>query len=402
MGSLVFVPSCDARFVTLTRRSLLQLLTASTAGCCWGSTRSPNVENISPPLPPPLPTPVSLATFDPARTFVLSVSVLSFAHEDMFPSFPTEGRRDDVLDAAFLARGVSPTNLMRLRDTEATREGILRAITAFLARVPQGADVVFYYAGHGYRDDAGSTYFAAHDTGEAVASGVRHDEVLRLFEGRRALFLIDCCFSGALGAEVLRAHAAQRFAVLASSLASEISTGAWTFTDAVIQGLQGAAPCDTDHDGTITLANLADFAESELAFTDGQLATYARTESFSRDFVIAPAAPMPCARFGEHVEVRWNRRWWPATIQGQSADGTLVHYAGFERSDDEVVSSERIRPYAPEMHAVGTAVDVRWHGEWFPAVVLEARLGIHRIHYENFGDVWDEWVSRERIRSRRA
>jgi hypothetical protein len=391
--------------VTLTRRSLLQLLATSTAGCCFGSPVEPMAPGPDEP-PPPVEVLEEAArtAFAPAETYVLSIGVLAFQHEEMFSSFPSEGRRDDVLVETFIVRGVPTQQVVRVRDAMATRAGILAALDAMLARLPLGADFVFYYAGHGYRDDAGSTYFAAYDTGEESSSGVGHDEVLARLDasGRRALFLIDCCYSGALGETVLRAHATQPYAVLASSLASELSTGAWTFTDAVIEGLNGAAHCDADHDGAVTLANLADYAESELAFADGQLATYACTARFPSQFLLAPASALPFARFGEHVEVQWRRRWWPAKILAQQSEGFLVHYVGFESTSDEVVPLDRIRPYAPEMHAVGSAVDVRWHGEWFPAVVLEARLGIHRIHYEGFEASWDEWVSRARIRLRRA
>ena len=385
-----------------TRRAVLHLMAASATGCCFGVPTAP-VEPTEPRTTPlPMPAVPSAAAFTPVSTHVFSIGVLSYAHNDLFPSFPAAGRRDDVLVDAFVARGVLPSSIVRVRDAEATRAGILTQLDAMLARLPSTADLVVYFAGHGFRDTDGRTYFAAFDTGEEASSGVSHEELLSSVGARanRVLFLIDCCYSGALGELVLATQPNARFAVLASSLASEISTGAWTFTDAVIEALHGAAVCDTDHDGRITLADVANYAESELAFADGQLATYVRTAGFPSEFLLGPAGVLPFARFGENVEVAWRNRWWPAKIVDRVGEGFLVHYVGFEQDADEVVSLDRIRPFAPLTHEVGTSVQVRWHGEWFPAVVTQARLGLHRVHYDGFSDAWDEWVSRPRIRLR--
>jgi Agenet domain len=50
---------------------------------------------------------------------------------------------------------------------------------------------------------------------------------------------------------------------------------------------------------------------------------------------------------------------------------------------------------------VGERVDVEWHDSWFPAVIVERRGERFLIHYDGYGDEWDELVSLERIRARR-
>jgi hypothetical protein len=48
-------------------------------------------------------------------------------------------------------------------------------------------------------------------------------------------------------------------------------------------------------------------------------------------------------------------------------------------------------------------VEVEWHGSWWPAVVVEKRGGSRwLVHYEGYGDDWDEVVGSDRIRERRA
>jgi hypothetical protein len=47
-------------------------------------------------------------------------------------------------------------------------------------------------------------------------------------------------------------------------------------------------------------------------------------------------------------------------------------------------------------------VEVEWRGSWWPAVVLEQRGARWLVHYEGYGNEWDEVVARERIRERSA
>ena len=54
---------------------------------------------------------------------------------------------------------------------------------------------------------------------------------------------------------------------------------------------------------------------------------------------------------------------------------------------------------APDPYPVGTAVEVSWVGEWYPATILKIEDGRYFIHYTDYADSWNEWVDRERIRS---
>lgn len=56
----------------------------------------------------------------------------------------------------------------------------------------------------------------------------------------------------------------------------------------------------------------------------------------------------------------------------------------------------------PDTRASGDRVDVEWRGSWYPAVLLERRGDGWLVHYEDFGDEWDETVGRARIRDRRG
>lgn len=48
---------------------------------------------------------------------------------------------------------------------------------------------------------------------------------------------------------------------------------------------------------------------------------------------------------------------------------------------------------------VGSKIEVEWHGRYYPATVLATTPdGKTRIHYDGYGDEWDEDVGEDRIR----
>ena len=50
---------------------------------------------------------------------------------------------------------------------------------------------------------------------------------------------------------------------------------------------------------------------------------------------------------GDLVEVEWRGSWWPATLVERRAARWLVHYDGYAKDWDEVVTLRRIRDRGP-------------------------------------------------------
>jgi hypothetical protein len=46
----------------------------------------------------------------------------------------------------------------------------------------------------------------------------------------------------------------------------------------------------------------------------------------------------------------------------------------------------------------GDLVQVEWNGSWYKARVLEINQDTYKIHYEGYGDEWNEWVTATRIK----
>jgi hypothetical protein len=131
---------------------------------------------------------------------------------------------------------------------------------------------------------------------------------------------------------------------------------------------------------------------------------------------------------GDHVLVDWRGSDYPAVIVGVEGPAKFhVHYDGFSDDWDEVIPTARIRgrlstspspmqagaptksrskpgasgsaaPLPPSVYRVGDRVRVEWHGSIYTANVVQV-LGDdrYRVHYEGYGNEWDEDIALSRI-----
>jgi hypothetical protein len=342
------------------------------------------------------------SAWEPARTWAFIVGVLEWRHDDIYSPFPKEQRRDAQLVKLLGERGVPKGQICYLQDRQATTEAITKALAEHLAGAAPGDTLLLYYCGHGAMAEGGEVLFASYDADDGENPGwpvaAIPEAVEKHFKGAQAILLADCCHSGHLADAVSAQRRRVAYAVLGSSLASELSTGNWTFTEAVLAALQGEAYTDGDGSATITLVELASHMESELAFAEEQVATFATTAGFDPQLVLAPARPRRDSRLGRNVVVRSEGAWFAAQVIGVRGDELKVRYYGYDSDDDEWVSPEQVRTPGRPRYPVGATVEVEWKRRWHLATVLDERAGVHQIAYEGYGAEWNEWVSSRRIR----
>lgn len=127
---------------------------------------------------------------------------------------------------------------------------------------------------------------------------------------------------------------------------------------------------------------------------------------------------------GDKVLVEWEKETYPAVILEMNGPRKIkVHYEGYDPVWDETVPQERIKgfndgkaphPKPPQkvqakaldaaktnVYKIGDRVRVEWHGTMYPAVIV----GIvgqerYRIHFDGYGDEWDDTVGLNRIQQR--
>lgn len=353
-------------------------------------------------------------SWDPAHTWVFMVGILQWPKKAGLDSFDTSNRKDLILQNTLLKLGVPGDHIVFLSDKNATLKTINEQLTQLLAKAQSGDFLLTYYCGHGWTSD-GQAFFANYDADDneshcwSVNSFVR--KLAKEFHGSTVLLTADCCHSGALGEEMKRLKTPFNYATCSSSTSAISSTDNWTFSEGIIDCLQGHRYADYDKNGSISFSELATFLQSEMQSIEKQDAAASRSPNFDPDFVIAkvrfPNEPIP-----ELVEVLWrDGGWYPAKVVEKAQAKCKVRWLsiGWDAPDsDEWVEAKNIRPLRKETvklpkataqkWRVGTKVKAEWEGQFYPAQILKYRNGSYLVHYDDYESSDDEWVDEERIR----
>ena len=340
--------------------------------------------------------------WNPKRTWVFFVGLVQWKDSESFEPFDEKIRKDGILLNSLRKRGVPEDHIVYLKDSAATTAVVETRFADFLKQAAPDDWVLVYFEGHGYKTDADVPYLATYDVDDKIL-GWKFDSVPntieRYFKGSNAIIALDNCYSGAMANAVKKAKRRVSYAVLASSMASQESTGNWTFTEALISGFNGAAYVDENRDGKITLAEMGNNASQDMLFGEEQVATIAFTGAFDPQTVIATAAMPASPRIGERVEAYSVDDWYRGYIADVREGKFKVHYYGYEPSDDEWVTAKMIRaPKATSAYKIGDRVEVEWKRKWYPAHVLNVKGGSHFVSYDDYDVDDNEWVSTKRIR----
>lgn len=342
--------------------------------------------------------------WQPPRTWVFVVGVLSWKHSEMFGSFPVKNRRDDTLVDFFKQNGVPDSQIVYLQDKEATQQHIDSAFTEQLKKLRPDDLLIVYYAGHGSKSEDGKDVFlASYDAGDDDVEGWSVNSIpgkINASKCSRVLWLIDCCYSGQAGLAIAKQSTGPAYAAVTSSAASESSTEHWTFTEAVLDAFRGVSYVDLNHDGVVTLAEFAAHVEADMNVAEEQRSTFAHSKTFDPETVLAPAKPLANPRIGERAKARdSDGDWYACRIIAARDEKLKIHFIGYEEDEDIWVGPEDLQPIKQVQYANGTKVEVLWKKHWYPATVMQAKPGVHLIHYTDYDSSWDEWVPSRRIRA---
>jgi hypothetical protein len=339
--------------------------------------------------------------WNPKKTWVFFVGLVEWKDSKTFASYPQENRRDQILLDTLKQDGVPVNQIVYLKDKAATTAKIEAEFSNFLSRAKPDDWVFVYYCGHGIKTEHAETFLASYDVGGANQGWLIDsipEQIEKYFKGSNAIIALDNCYSGAMAKVVQDEKRRVSYAVLASSEASSMSTGNWTFTEAIISAFDGKNYIDDDRNGFVTFAELVANTEDDMVFAEEQVSTFLFTGNFSESTIIIKAEANSASRVGERVEVFDAKEGWRALIIDAANNKFKVHYYGYETSDDEWVTAKQIRQFKPKQFKIGERVEVESEEKWYPARVLEVRGGSHYIKYDDYDDEWDEWVSSDRVR----
>lgn len=355
------------------------------------------------------------SVWDPKETYVLVASIIEWPAKAGLSPFNTERRRDQDLVDQFRKSGVPATNIVFLKDSQATHAAICRALSLLAARAGPKSTLVFYFQGHGSRKR-----FCCYDTDtkKPDETELQAEEIFPILEkswkGDRLFLIGDCCSSGSL-ATVVRQYEAQRPEVhaicLASATASNISTYHWTFTASLIRVLAGDPKVDRNGDGKITLEEAAQFLHDQMKFQENQLAGIRFTPASEKDLIIRLTAPEKNApphvpgphQIGDVVDARDNDgKWYASEIIGwrPTIPRYRIHFYGWGSEWDEWLGLSRLRPLTKAKLTVGQLYEVQWEDQnWYLGTITKSvEAWFYFVHYESEAGDDDEWITAERAR----
>lgn len=284
--------------------------------------------------------------WDPQHTFVFIVGTLEWKDSETFPSFPKANRRDAQLADFFRREGVPSSQLVFLRDQQATTRRVRNEFSKLLSQTRAGDFLFVYFTGHGYKsDDERTTFFATYDAGvDADGWSTRSivQDINWSFRGSRVLLTADCCYSGALARDARGLKSGISYACLASATSDKESTENWTFTEMLLASLRGTSYTDLDGDREISLGELVENERRDMRFAEEQEATFA-SRGIPNEMVIALAGEATDPAVGRRVMVRSEGDWYKGRIIDVRGSRYRVRYFGYDDSFDEWVTQRQIR-----------------------------------------------------------
>jgi uncharacterized caspase-like protein len=149
---------------------------------------------------------------------------------------------------------------------------------------------LFYFSGHGIKDDDGTLYFAAEDTDPQLldSTAVPSDHMVAAMSrcrSRQQVLLLDCCFAGAMrltksdervgvherfategsGRVVIAASDSQQFALERGKIKGKPTLS--VFTHALVEGIE-SGEADQNADGRVSLDELYDYVFERVRQSD--------------------------------------------------------------------------------------------------------------------------------------
>lgn len=350
------------------------------------------------------------ALFPPGRTRVIVIGVLEWSDSGL-SSFSPENRKDRELAAVFARHGVASSRIDLLLDQKASLASIRSVVRASLSRITPDETLVFYYAGHGLKADDGRVYFANYDidSSHPERTGFSVNELTDLlrsgFKGRSVWLLGDFCYSGAM-AETARSLAAKGKSAVAltSAEASNVSSGNWTYTQTLIDALNGDPWLDLDKNQSITLGETVTAVREAMRFRESQRWGYVNFGAAESGII--ERAKNVKLRDGFAYPGRNGRRWalsrWddlivPVKIVGEKPGFVLAEIYSYSRKEERIVRVDDISSIPVQTIPVGTKLRVLWGGKKWDAKVLKSEDGMHYITYPGWPSYWDEWITDDRI-----
>ena len=341
-------------------------------------------------------------------------------------------------DARAVGQQLKKVGFEVLSYSNLSRREMNQAIGQFVDKVAGGGVGVFFYAGHGVQA-GGANYLLPVDIKvkseqDLVDEAVDMQRVLERLADAKAklsLLVIDACRDNPFKKAYGRSIGATRGLAI-----PQAPNGTLVVYSAGIgqQALDKLSDGDNNPNGLFTREFLPLIATPGLRLDETvrklRGAVIAKARSVGHDqnpaiydqtdgdfyFIAGPvtvniqngspaALPAAAAPSREAVELEF---WSSIKASADKADFEAYlrqypngSFAGLARNRIKQFAAPVATAAPKSAFAAGDAVDVEWHGAWYPATVQEVKQpGRYKIRYDGYDSSWDEVVGPGRIRAR--
>lgn len=338
--------------------------------------------------------------WQPRQTRVFIVSLTRFKANRLH-SFTTDDRLDDRFAQVFRDRGVPASQIVLLKDDEATIQNIKREFTSSLRKSGPAETLFFYFGSHGdYDPETGAYSFCAFN--DDLSFSWVFDAIERDFRGRQALLTTDCCYSGGIIELAKKRKTNVAYACLTSTYAHQTAWSGWRFVQCLLRGLAGNPVVDLNRSGHVDLDELASYTARYMAFAAEGKPMFHVTANFNPKLRLATSAGPMKPRVGELLETYANATWEKSEVLDAGAQGLKIHFTKDTRvADDAWFATDRLRPFRFDRYPTGATVEVQdsSNDRWHSAKVLENWESLHLCRYDGYSSAYDEWFGPSRVRA---
>lgn len=327
-----------------------------------------------------------------------------------FSPFSSRNRKDKELYSLLKSQGMKPKNVKLLIDNESTVDAMKTAVLDALEKAPEGSEFIFYYAGHGVKDDDSKIYFASYDitTGKYKSTGFDvswlGDAVRDKFKGRLVWLLADCCYSGALLDEAEKINSSGKNVIVLTSAAScNISTANWTFTQSIIDCLSGLPLADRNKDGIISISETGTELGDAMKYRERQMCGFKlfgvdETSALSKSTGNIGTGNSDFRVGSYFMAPKGNDL---AAVRILNADNNKIECEFYDYSDKSTATFNKseLLPIHFVSFSNGDKIKVSWEGKWYDAEIKRSENDFYYIKYEGYEDFWNEWVAYDRIKT---
>lgn len=350
----------------------------------------------------------------PHETYVFVSSIWQWPAKAELEDLDANPREEELIKT-LQERGVPQKNIVHLQGRKSSKKAMIKELKALIAKCPEGGTFLFYFQGHSLSEkDELLMCSYDYDSDRPWDSSFRSDvlwDLLQDWKGDRLILFGDTCYSGVLRKMVDRFDKERpkvKAATLPSAMASNTSTAAWTYTNALIMGFSGYWFSDKNQNGTVTFTELEQLVRGEMKFGEDQLTRAFKTRAWKDELILGSAEAWPSAarkdlafELGHYLEAQSSAGdWLGARIVGfrSQTPSWKVHFCGFTEEENEWVDLERLRPFERAKLRVGREYQVLWDdGKWRTAKLVRNMEDF--FYYAEYGDgELSEWVTALRIR----